>query len=251
MTWNVWGRFGAWRGRERAIVDTLTWVQADLLALQETWRTSATAQADVLGVELGLHAAYAATRMPMDTDPDVELGVAVLSRWPMSDVQTRRLPPEQYPATMALLVQVDHPAGHLYFATTCLDWEQDRSSHRMAQALALKALLMDGGLDGPQPVVLAGDLNARPDSAEMQALTTTMTDCWVEGTHEPGHTYSSANPHIRRGDWHTDSRIDYVLARPGTSRTPLEVQHVALAGLHATDGLPVPSDHYAVVVDLA
>jgi endonuclease/exonuclease/phosphatase family metal-dependent hydrolase len=105
-------------------------------------------------------------------------------------------------------------------------------------------------LDGRQPVVPAGDLNSRPDSAEIQALTATMADCWARGTREPGHTYSFANPHIRRGAWHTDSRIDYVLARPGTPGRPVDVQHVTLAGLNSADGLPVPSDHHAVVVYL-
>jgi endonuclease/exonuclease/phosphatase family metal-dependent hydrolase len=250
MTWNVWGRFGAWRERERAIVDTLRSAQSDLLALQETWRTSVTTQAEVLGTELGLHATYAQSRMPVDSDPDVELGVALLSRWPLSDVQVHRLPSEQVPATIALMAHVDHPAGRLHFATTCLDWEQDHSSHRLAQSHALEALFADTALDGRQPVVLAGDLNAPPDSAEIQALTATMADCWARGTREPGYTYSAGNPHIRRGDWHTDSRIDYVLARPGTPGRAVDVQHVTLAGLNAADGLPVPSDHYAVVVDL-
>jgi hypothetical protein len=69
MTWNVWGRFGAWHQREPAILHTLTSQDA--------------------------------------------------------------------PDTIALLVEIEHPAGRLHFATTSLDWEQDHGSHRLAQARAL------------------------------------------------------------------------------------------------------------------
>jgi endonuclease/exonuclease/phosphatase family metal-dependent hydrolase len=251
MTWNVWGRFGVWQQREPEMVRALTSVRPDLLALQETWATSETSQAEVFRDALGLHATYAASRMPVDSDADVELGLAVLSRWPLLGEQHCRLPSEDAPDTIALLVEVDHPAGRLHFATTCLDWEQDHGSHRLAQAHALGVLLNDPGLDGPLPVLLAGDLNAPPDSAEIHALTSTMTDCWTAHGHdEQGQTYSSSNPHTKQDDWHADSRIDYVLARPGEAAQPLDVSHVALVGMDASDGHPLPSDHYAVVVDL-
>lgn len=45
-------------------------------------------------------------------------------------------------------------------------------------------------------------------------------------------------------------RIDYVLARAGEAAQPLGVSHAELVGTDASDGHPVPSDHYAVVVDL-
>jgi endonuclease/exonuclease/phosphatase family metal-dependent hydrolase len=162
-----------------------------------------------------------------------------------------RLPSEGAPDTIALLVEIDHPAGRLHFATTCLDWEQDHGSHRLAQAHALGVLLNDPGLDGPLPVLLAGDLNAPPDSAEIHALTSTITDCWAVRRHDDcGHTYSSSNPHAKQRDWHADSRIDYVLARAGEAAQPLDVSHAALVGTEASNRRPVPSDHFGVAVDL-
>ena len=139
----------------------LTSVQPDLLALQETWATSETTQAEVFGAALGLYTTYAASRMPVDSDPDVELGLAVLSLWPLLREQHYRLPSEDAPDTIALLVEIDHPAGRLHFATTCLDWEQDRGSHRLAQAHALGVLLNDPGLGRPP----AGAARRRPQRA--------------------------------------------------------------------------------------
>jgi exonuclease III len=60
MTWNVWGRFGAWQQREPEILKAPSSVRPDLLALQETWATSETTQAEVFSAALGLHATYPA-----------------------------------------------------------------------------------------------------------------------------------------------------------------------------------------------
>jgi endonuclease/exonuclease/phosphatase family metal-dependent hydrolase len=182
-------------------------------------------------------------RMPADSDPDVELDLTVLSRWPLLSERHFRLPSEDGLDTIALLVEADHPVGRLHVATTCLAWEQDHGSQRLAQAHALGVLVNDPRLHGPLPVLLAGDLNALQGRTEIHALTSTMTDCWTAcRPDEPGHTYSSSNPRTKQEDWHTDSRIDYVLARAGEPAQPLDVLHTGLVGMDASDGQAVPSD---------
>src|SRR5215211_7883893 len=52
-TWNVWGRLGPWEGRWPAIVDELRALDADVIALQETWRDEQRTQAHLLADELG------------------------------------------------------------------------------------------------------------------------------------------------------------------------------------------------------
>jgi endonuclease/exonuclease/phosphatase family metal-dependent hydrolase len=264
MTWNVWGRFGDWRRREAALLAIISAAQPDVLALQETWSTPRETQAARLGAELGLYATFARSRMPDDSDPEVELGLAVLSRWPLSAVRRHRLPSAAGSQTVALQVEAEHPEGPLHVMTTCLDWEEDHAQQRRRQVRALRSLLADPRLDGPLPVALAGDLNAPPDTPEIADLTASMTDCWAHsatqsarspGQREPGHTYSSANPHLGHGEWLEDGRIDYVLARPGkqpvgdVAAAGVRVHDAWLAGLPG-DHDPVPSDHYAVVVDL-
>lgn len=119
MTWNLWWRFGdAWRERGRGILSTLTALQPDVVGLQEVWGTMATTQAHQLAEQLGMHAAYAAPSLPPPPEPSgrpdqagVEVGVAVLSRWPILTVHEHRLPSRHRPEIVALAAVLDHPAA--------------------------------------------------------------------------------------------------------------------------------------------
>lgn len=250
MTWNVWGRFGPWQLREAAISETIASVRPDVLALQETWATGDAVQADLLASRHGLQAAFARSHMPDDPAGDVELGLAVLSRWPLTAATQIRLETGDGPSTVALMVDVCHPEGILHFMTACLDWDEDRREQRRHQARELLEVLTSPELVGAMPVVLAGDLNAPPHAGEIEPLTSAMTDCWAFDRTDPGHTFDSDNPYVPDGDWHTDSRIDYVLAHPGRPQGSLHVESATLAGLPAQDQT-VPSDHYAVVAELS
>lgn len=119
------------------------------------------------------------------------------------------------------------------------------------QARALAARLTDPALDGDLPVLLMADLNAGPGTPQIRPLTDVMVDAWVAGGGEgDGVTLSSANPFApREALAQIDRRIAYVLARPGRAERPVRVERAFLAG-RADGGLP-PSDHHAVVADLA
>jgi len=122
---------------------------------------------------------------------------------------------------------------------------------RRRQRGPLAALVSDPALDGPLPVLLTADLNAAPDSREVLPLTDVMVDAWIAGGGGPdGVTLSSANPFAPlEAEKQIDQRIDYVLARPGIAGQGVSVQRAFVAGT-AVDGL-YPSDHYAVVTDVA
>ena len=99
-------------------------------------------------------------------------------------------------------------------------------------------------------MLLTADLNAPPDSPQVRALSDSMVDTWVAGGGDPAAvTLSTTNPfaptEARR---QIDQRIDYVLARPGTTGQALSVQRAFVADAPVA-GLP-PSDHYAVIADL-
>jgi len=97
------------------------------------------------------------------------------------------------------------------------------------------------------PVVLGADPNARPDT-EFEVLIEVLVDTWAAvRPREPGHTLAHDNRYVAAGDWLADGRIDHVLVRSGSPDHPVSVASADLAG--TTD--PPPSDHYAVVVDLA
>jgi endonuclease/exonuclease/phosphatase family metal-dependent hydrolase len=249
MTWNVWGRFGPWQQREPLISETIAAVRPDVLALQEVWSISGTGQADALAARHGLHATFTRSHMPNDPDEDVELGLAILSRWPIRGAESIRLPTGAGPDTVALLVHLRHPDATLHVMTACLDWEEDHQEHRVRQSQELLEILTSSELDGPLPVILAGDLNAPPVTPEIHVLTSAMTDCWSAARTEHANTFDASNPYVSSHDWHADTRIDYILARSGHLHHALRMETATLAGhSHATHN--PPSDHYAVVADL-
>jgi endonuclease/exonuclease/phosphatase family metal-dependent hydrolase len=80
-----------------------------------------------------------------------------------------------------------------------------------------------------EAVVLVGDLNARPGTPEIDAITEDLVDAWAEAGVGHGYTFSTENPH---------ARLDYVLhSNEVMTRT---------AAVLSTDG----SDHLPVIADL-
>ncbi len=244
-------------------------LRADIVCLQEAWSTHGTTQADELAARLGLQAVFGRSRMPRpEPEPGPEpgpgpgpqpaadapaLGLAVLGRWPVLEYRLHRLPDgpdgplRDRDPSMALVVTFEHPAGPLHIATACPDWQADRGGARLAQNRGLTALLTDPALDGPLPVVLAADPNARPDTPELRPLARAFVDAWdAVRPGEPGFTFTTGNGFVGSHEWFADGRIDHILARPGTPGRAVSVQAAALAG--TAD--PAPSDHYAVVADL-
>ncbi|MFI5694655.1 endonuclease/exonuclease/phosphatase family protein [Kribbella sp. NPDC051586] len=239
MTWNVWGRFGdRWLQRQRAIIDTVRGQRPDFVALQETWRSDGQAQTGLLGFELGMASAFAPSRMPQDPDPDVHLGLGILSRFPLRKVEQHTLST----GTVALRAEIRLGTDSLHFITSCLDWEEDHQQERLAQASSLAALVSDLRAGGDD-VIVAGDLNAPPGGPELEPLLAVLEDCWQPQMHD-GVTYSSRNPYLGKGEWLEDHRIDYILADGDLA--PIGSR---LAGFDEDHGRP-PSDHYAVVTDV-
>ncbi len=246
MTWNVWWRFGdAWREREAGLVTTLREVRPDLLALQETWSGEGTTQADVLAERLGgLAAVWAPTSLPPAPPGGIDVGIALLSRWPIVATVVHELPHPQWPGPppTALEATVDGPGGRLRVIVTCLEWEPSFARDHLLQSYAVAELAAAG--DGP--VLVLGDLNAAVDQPELTPLLAVLDDAWALGGGDPGAvTLSSAVPEAPREAGHLiDRRIDHILVRGG-----LTAHRAFLAGDHPIDGRH-PSDHYAVVADV-
>jgi endonuclease/exonuclease/phosphatase family metal-dependent hydrolase len=240
MTWNVWGRFGdRWLRRQRAIADTVRAQRPAFVALQETWRSDRQTQAELLGIELGMTSAFTPSRMPHDPDPEVRLGLGILSRFPFRDVERHTLSTD----TVALRAEIRLGGHSLHFITSCLDWEEDHGHERLEQARSLAGLVSDVRACG-DGVVVAGDLNAPPDRPELEPLLAVLDDCWQPQVYD-GVTYSSRNPYLGHGEWLEDHRIDYILVDGGL--TPSVSR---LVGFDEDHGRP-PSDHYAVITDVA
>jgi endonuclease/exonuclease/phosphatase family metal-dependent hydrolase len=259
VSWNVWWRFGeVWRDRQKAIAGTLLELQPDVVGLQESWATDESSQAQEFGQMLDMHAAFAAPSLPPVPDPPespdqigVDLGVAVLSRWPLSRVQHVMLPARHRDETVvALLATLDHPRGPLHVIVACVEWDPASVDDHLAQTGALAELASSPELDGPLPVLITADLNAPPDSEAVRLLTTTTVDAWVAGSGcGEGVTLSSRNPFSPvDAQQQIDRRIDYILARPGLPGQRVFVRNVFVAGMPVRTF--APSDHYSVVADI-
>jgi endonuclease/exonuclease/phosphatase family metal-dependent hydrolase len=135
-TQNIWQFHDAWEARRPVLIDGLRELAPDLVALQEAL---AEQPRDLLGTDFH----YARHR-----------DVAIASRWPIGDVR------ELESATIA--AEIDAPIGRLVFVNHCPSYELDRELDRERQAVAAARLVEEMR---PEHAILAGDLNARPESA--------------------------------------------------------------------------------------
>jgi endonuclease/exonuclease/phosphatase family metal-dependent hydrolase len=262
MTWNIWWRFGpCWQNRQDGVLETLRGVDADVVALQEVWGTAETTQAHEFADRLGLHAGFAAPSYPPAPDPPetpdhegVALGLGLLSRWPITSLRQVELPARHRHRPLApvtMVASLAHPAGPLHVVVACLEYEPAYNDDRIAQAHALVGLATDPDLDGPLPVVVAGDLNAAPDSPVLRPLHDAFVDAWPAGGGDPtAVTLPSTHPSAPvEAVELIDQRIDHIFLRPGRPRQRPVVESATVAGA-PVNGL-YPSDHLAVVCDLS
>ncbi|MFJ1809984.1 MULTISPECIES: endonuclease/exonuclease/phosphatase family protein [unclassified Streptomyces] len=270
VTWNLWWRFGPWRERQKAILTVLRELDPDVVGLQEVWAAGAENLAEWLADELGLHRVWAPSPAPERwrkriTDPDagsVDIGNAVLSRWPVVEQEALLLPapPELADGRAALYARVAAPAFDIPFFTTHLTSAPHASAVRRAQVTAL-AELVDRHRDGtPFPPVVTGDFNAWPDSDEIRLFGGTRTAPAVPGLvlHDawdyadptaPAATWTPENPYAARV-LEPAARIDYIHVGPPGPIGEGHVRQISRAGHGPVDGV-WPSDHAAVVADLA
>ncbi|MFE9624515.1 endonuclease/exonuclease/phosphatase family protein [Streptomyces sp. NPDC006527] len=263
VTWNLWWRFGPWRDRQKAILSVLRDLDPDVVGLQEVWAAAGENQAEWLAGELGLHWTWAPSPAPERWrhrigDPSVDIGNAVLSRWPVTEQETLELPapPDLSDGRTALYARLAAPAHDIPFFTTHLTSALHASAVRCRQVTALAEFVARHRGDGPFSPIVTGDFNAWPDSDEIRLFGGYRTappvprqvflDAWeYADPTAPWATWDAANPYVARGGL-PSARIDYVHVGTGG---PARVRAVRRAGDGPVEGV-WPSDHAAVVVDL-
>jgi endonuclease/exonuclease/phosphatase family metal-dependent hydrolase len=198
------------------LADVITSLSPDIVALQEvdrgTDRASGVDQAALLGRLCGMHHTFGQA-MPYQNG---QYGEAVLSRFPIEEVVVHPLPYRtgQEPRA-ALEVRITPPGlGPIIFVGTHLCHQSNET--RTQQTQRMGRLFPEAG--GPA-VILAGDLNARPQSEPMKVL---LDNGWLD----------AVAPR---------SKIDYVLIR---ASDPWEIKEVIIVDE------PVVSDHDPVLVVL-
>jgi endonuclease/exonuclease/phosphatase family metal-dependent hydrolase len=262
LTWNLWWRFGDWERRQKAIDAVLQEIKPDICCFQEVWSTDREDAAVLLGEAIGLpHFVRSYSNTPevyqqRIGEPGVDFGNAVVSRWPVTATQVRNLPGDH--GRTALAARVATPDGDLPVVCTHLASHPAASAERCAQVRAVVDLVARFGRDELPPVV-AGDLNAEPDSDEVRLLGGFKTapavpglfffDAWRRADDaRPGWTWLQTNPHVPEA-FGFNARIDYIHVGAAGPRGRGTISQIFLAGDREFHGI-WPSDHAAVVVDV-
>src|SRR6478672_2969990 len=205
LTWNVWARYGPWAAREPRLVAALAAADPDIVLLQESWQADdGTTQAERLAAALGYEHWHAGTgSLAMDGWQPV---AAIVSRWPLRDVAQAALAVpgdlRGWPGQI-LTAAVDGPRGTIPVIDVALDWPPQSSALRQAAVRDLAQRAKNHGRDhGPFPVVVTGDFNAPPESAELRLLTGlgdtavpgfVLFDAWEKAGDGPGVTWDRDN----------------------------------------------------------
>ena len=230
MSWNVHhGRGIDGRLDLDRIADEVEDSGADIVGLQEVdrhWggRSGFADQAAELARRLHMHVVFGAN---LDLDPlqpgqpRRQYGTAILSDPPIHHWRNTPLPRTGNREQRGLLEALVTVRGvPIRFFTTHLQY--DSQQERIAQVAAVREVI---GVP-QESVVLTGDLNARPGTPEIDAITEDLVDAWAEAGVGDGSTLSGG-----------DARIDYVLhSNDVVART------AAVLSTDASDHLPVIAD---------
>lgn len=206
----------------------------DVVGLQEVdchygARSGYLDQAGWLAGELGMQVAYG-PNTDLDPDrPDGErrrFGNAILSVYPIVDRENIPLPRSGGHEQRGLLrVRVDVRGTPWVVHATHL--QHDDPAERLVQARAVNGLL-----GTRRRLIVMGDLNAQPTTAEIRALADGLVDTWQAAGSGPGYTSSCPVP---------SQRIDYILHSPDVGTVGAAVVGSARARI-ASDHLPVVAD---------
>lgn len=184
---------------------------ADIVLLQEVDRATRRSGGEDHLAELarltGMHSAFGKS---LDFQ-DGEYGIALLSRFPIERSSVLPLavtPPQEraggaYEPRVALHALVATPRGRLHVVNTHLDPGRE-PVFRHQEITGILAYIARN-VPAAEPLLLGGDLNARPDTPEIIALDLHFVDAWRAcGDGGAGHTFPAHAP---------DRRIDYLMLR--------------------------------------
>jgi endonuclease/exonuclease/phosphatase family metal-dependent hydrolase len=175
-TYNIRAGLGGMKG----VTQDLKSLSADIIALQEVERgrygSKNIDHAASLAKELEMKYAYA----PSFSLEEREHGIAVLSRFPLGEIETLQLPQGtgRWPR-VALKTRIDTPEGPVRFVCVHLTRPSkmpfSHTRERMAQLRAIFESLEGDSL----PPIMAGDFNSTPFSPERWIISRHLQDSWA------------------------------------------------------------------------
>ena len=222
MTYNL--RFGELASMEQ-IADYISSQHPDIVALQECdWATNRTRAPHQNGVkfvnELAYHTGMFGIYGKSINYAGGYYGIGLLSRYPILRYERVLLPNDGKTEQRSMLIaDIELPDGQVItFVNTHL--EVKTAQMRIEQVQFINEYLKDC----PNQLFLAGDMNATPDTEEMEMLRKGWTDLT-----DRVYTYSTSKPQIK---------IDYIYAKPA--------ENVELLGTAVKEDVML-SDHFPVI----
>ncbi len=267
LTLNCWNVSPPYESRVALIRAGIAALAPDVIGLQEiiVRRDGFDMGAEILH-DLGYASVFGAAfrwnedanNLPCEDDGDA-FGNLIASRFPIEHSTVHQLPgSESGERRSVVAAHLTTPSGRLAFLTTHFNWKMHHGYVRERQALALAALARQWASTAELPVVVTGDLNAEPDSAEIRYLcglqslagaSTYLQDAWrVAGDGGPGNSWDNGNCYAALA-FEPSRRIDYVLVGPPDALGRGVVASARLALAEPRDGV-FASDHFGVVVDV-
>jgi endonuclease/exonuclease/phosphatase family metal-dependent hydrolase len=258
VTVNIWNRLGPWPQRAPLLREGLLALDADVVGLQEVLDfTGQPNQAEELLAGTGWNIFYAPA---WHIGGGLTFGNAIASRHAIRDGACLPLPtPAGLDTRSIAFARVDAPHGPLPVFVTHLTVDAHLTRVRCAQARALAEHVARLAPIGEPPPVVMGDFNAEPDADEIRFLrgltaldgaSVYLADAWLaSGADGPGHTWDRRNPYAL-ATREPSRRIDYVFSRGPDRYGRGEPLAARVALDRPVDGV-WPSDHFAVVADLA
>jgi endonuclease/exonuclease/phosphatase family metal-dependent hydrolase len=266
LTLNCWNISEPFAERAALIRAGIAALQPDLIGLQEIIvRRDGLDEGAVLLDGLGYHRVFgpafrwdATGIAPLDGDADA-FGNLIASRWPIRRHAVEALPgteTAEYRCAVAALI--DAPFGSVPFVTTHLNWKFHHGAVRERQVVALADFTNQWAKGARFPPILAGDMNADPDSNEIRFLcglaaivgrSTYFQDAWrIAGDGTPGYTWDNRN-RFAAMMFEPNRRIDYLFV--GLANTAgrgwIDSVRVTMTEPH---GEVFPSDHFGIVADV-
>jgi endonuclease/exonuclease/phosphatase family metal-dependent hydrolase len=257
VTLNVWTRKGDWDARRGVIRAELRELEPDLVAFQETIVLDGYDQVrDLLDGSFAI--AHQGKRQGNG------MGVSIASRWPIREVReidqhvTERV--GEFPAT-TLIADIDVPGdiGRVLFVNHFPSWEPGFERERELQTVAAVRALEETAGHEQVHVVLAGDLDAAPESSSIRFLSGRQSlhgmsvlyaDAWGRRhSDDDGETFTTRNP-LQTWSWWPFQRIDYIFVRcDNRGRPTLRIRESARVFDEPRNGVWA-SDHFGVLADL-
>lgn len=258
LTLNLWNRSHPWDARAALIRAGIEALAPDIIGMQEVMSDGTHTLAHEVAASLGYHVAYGEAK-PLGGG--ISFGNAALSRWPVAVRDVVPLPGSGTDEQRSVLFsEVTTPAGALPFLVTHLAWRMHHGFVREAQVEAIAAAIetREPMREDRLPLVLVGDLNARPDATELRFLkglhalggrSVHLLDAFELGGEGPGYTFDGSRNPFAAPMNEPPRRIDYVLLR-GPDEWHRGRVHAARVVLdEVVDGVAA-SDHFGVLAEL-